>query len=642
MIVNEEQLTALAVQDRLPFGIVQLFGPCGSGKSRWLSGHLSSPVWINPSPGEEEERRRTGACRLSHLLGADAIWQWIVESELLWCCPSCGQMVEKGDPASLDDRLRKECSSLILIGFPFSGRREELVAKGYWRVMGESGASPLPLQDRIEADILVDRLDPSKTDPGRLSEALRQCYRAGLGTVVVRHQGRRLLFGSAYRCSRCQREGEVPGIFDLDSWGRGKKELDPRWRDYRWRGIPLETALMRSARDWLEAGGAEPPRWPAWKERMLRLEGLGLGGLSLGRTLLSLSSGERALFLLARCLEWKVSGRDLVLEHPEADLSPEDQWVIATVAEQLAVQGNRVWLESRERNLTDNNHFSVRFGGEERKPPADPDPFRIAELPAEELELGRRVEACLRLGKGELLLIQGGRGAGKSLRLISVIAELKRHRGLRKADLLDTDPWRLAPGDPQQLMECTGLWSWLSGKLIESDQARGMRLLPGHFRRQDALGRCPRCMGAVETEPRCPLCGGTGLGERVLSLSFMGEKVQDLWREPLQSLTDHLAKDLPRWLRERMQTLIRFGMGLHPGAWPLSCLSRGEITVLKQLRFIWDSPSPAALGFDEPFRGLDLGLRRELAGEILRFVRSGSMAICAVSGSWDFPENSSS
>ncbi len=634
MKISPDDLLKGMKSGALALTVTALSGPCGSGKSRWLKRHVPDAVCVNHLP-EYEERKQMSRWRLHHLLRTDRLLAGLIEAGLSWRCKGCGQIVRKSTYAQFGERLRQDFSCSVLIGFPFSGQRDTLVNKGYWRIMTDTGALPLPSDEWLDADILVDRLDPGMADPGRLSDAVAQCLVEGLGEIVIVSDGRRHVYGAHFYCASCRQGTEAVGGLELMAWAQGRREFDSCWGSFEWMGTELQSVLMRTADDWLdnEASICHERFWPVMKTRLLALVWIGLGAISLGCSVNDLSSGERELLLLGRCMEWRVSGQDIILAHPDEGLDPDDQKVVLLIIERLTALGNRVWLESRSKELIDACPVSVGFGRESDTLRGNEFLSTAEQWFGDRSDLNRFIRHCVDQKKGAVLLLQGKRGEGKTRQLRSFIKELKREgtKEFKEIRLQDSDPWLWAPAGNGCLIEQTGVWSWLSGILVHQNEARNMRLLPAHFVRSDPLGRCSACGGSTQVGNGCLNCGGLGIEQRVLLLHYAGMSVRDIWLNPLESVCDMMSGAMPGDLIEKMEALKRVGLAGYPGKQPLSALSSGEICGLNQLLFLLNAPLPCILFFDEPFRGLDSLLIDEMSGQMKRALHSGSLIICATS-----------
>jgi len=635
--LSPEELTKCLTLGQLPFAPIALTGPSGCGKSHWLRTHFPTAVCVNGMP-KEEELEQMKKWRLHHLLKIDSLLIKFIDEELSWRCPGCKQLIGKSSYATLAKRLVQDFSSLIQIGFPYSGAKETLVRKGYWRIMTTAGALPLPPDDWIEADILIDRLDVRTADSARLSDAVEQSLIEGLGMVVVLQAGLRYSYGARFYCGMCHKSEEAFDVRQLTAWSQGKSDGGKQWDEYEWLGVGLKTFLMRSPIDWIreEKGCCSAPWWPVLKERFLTLDGLGLGALSLGRSLNTLSYGERTFLIVGRCLEWRSNGQDFILDHPDAGLDSADQGLMGQIMDHLVASGNRVWLESRSQQLIKKCSLVVVFGEEPRKPDDDVLNLSIEPMPENVVGIRRRIKFCEQTKQGVVLLSVGARSSGKSRRLMSVYTELKKS-GLnffRRVEFMDTDPWAQA-SNQHSLIEMIGLWSWLTEMLVNGPEAKRMRLLPSHFDKSTALGSCSFCRGEAMAGEGCLVCGGTGIERRVLSLDVRGTSVKDLWQYPLDSVNEGILSSMPYGLRQVLQSLHRIGLATLPGKYPVARLSFCQFSGLCQLLFLLNNKDPSILCIDEPFRCLDSRISSEILTVMKRKTCSGSMIICVSSAPLD-------
>lgn len=624
----DELVHALA-RGEIPFTSLALTGPAGLGKSRWLKKNVPKAVWINALPSWEE-RRVMDHWRLYHIVGLDPLLFQLRE-ELSWRCPKCGQRIVSSAYAHLTERLRRDFSTLILLGFPYFGLREVLEKKGFWRKMDEHGAAPLGEEKWLDLDVLVDRVNPASCAAGRLSEAVEQSLISGLGTVVVWCAGRRYVYGSRFSCTTCTLSADALQHRDVLGWCTGSKDAHPGWAAFSWRERSLGELLERSACEWLAPGSGmtDADRRSPWAKRLERLKCLGLGELSLGRKLKSLSSSERSLLFLGRCLEWKVSGLDFVLNHPEDGLSQTDLPQVRQVIAHLVGNSNRVWLESHSEYLIGTCALSVSLGAEQGGDETQAYALRWETLPVDYGQIRQRLQEA-KPGHSGGILYTPGPGPDESASFLpdlSLEAKKILPRFFRGLERLDTDPWP-RQGDDRTVLEAVGFWRWLTEALINGDEARRLRLLPSHFDRTDPLGACPSCGGNGLARTSCPTCSGSGLIGSVLDLVLNQSPVVDFWRHPLRRFAEGPKPGLFGRYAPRLRALIRAGLGEYPGMWPLSWLSHGQRMGLEMLLWLWDAPQPGVLIVEEPFRGLDRRLKREVVRTMEEWAVKGSLFFC--------------
>jgi hypothetical protein len=614
-------------------GIVALVGPSGSGKSSWLRDRVPHAHWLKLVP-EETALPEMRQWRLGYLLGMDALFTFLLDDCLVWRCPKCGQVRVKNSIKSLAGQLAQDFRSGVRIGFPYSGTRETLVNKGFWRIMSDEGVIPLPEDEWIEADIVVDRLNLSHVNSVRLAEALEQCLVSGLGAVVVRDDGRRIVYGLSWGCEPCGQEAAPIGSALLLNWVQGKKELDAGLSAFSRDGVDLTAYLSWSIYEWL----AEEPRlhtetwWTPWAERLQRLDGLGLGDLSPAQKLGTLSSGERALALLGRCWTWSVSGYDFVFEHAQTLLFGPDRDVFFQVCRELATKGNRIWLETHDDCDAKACDRVLTFGDDPFSGGED-DQSSAAVVESWESDwMVEQIVRCRDRKRGGVWVQRGPRGSGKTRWLRNLFAALVNLdlKGYKTIDRLDSDPWDRGVSR-EALIEVIGLWDWLTQHTITQPQARIGRLLPGHFDRKNPLGACPTCLGSYEALAVCPDCLGTGLGPQVRGLKFAGRPLAEFWLRPLAETIEGLGALLPGWLQKRCCAFERTGLTQSPGGRVRSDLSRNQDWGVTVLTFLWNIHYPAILGLDEPFRGLDERFSRLVREEMLEMGRKGAVVMWTTS-----------
>lgn len=609
-----------------------LIGPSGSGKSNWLSNHLSNEVKVSLVPSEQDAAEMK-LWRVGHLLGMDELFRYLTDSRLQWSCPGCGQMRMQSPQSGISDELRRRFNFRVHIGFPYSGPREALLDKGYWRIISDEGILPLPEQSWVDADVLVDRLDLSGVDSSRLLESVEQCLVAGLGEVVVRGQNRRLVFGSNLRCDVCGLNAVKPKMADLFLWIKGKKERDKEWDSFFWGGVRFSEWMQWTALDWMSAHQQfeTEPWWSIWEKRVQKMAELGLGQIDLERQLKNLSSGERSLIMLGRCLEWSVSGCDLLFEHPGASLFGPDLAHLNRVMRRLGEGGNRVWVETHEKLEGLCFEREISLGQAMERDIFVPGGLWHVLDDWLTPEVKKLIKASSDQGQGGIWVWPGVRGAGKTRNMRRLFQSFDKRTcsHFQRIDHLDTDPWDFVSSNGT-LLEAIGLWAWLVERILSTPEAKAGRFLPGHFDRLNPLGVCSVCMSEAGEGEVCSHCGGTGFGQQVLSLKLFGLRMADYLLCPLEQIYKETGDHLTQKLRLKLRDCCTAGLATYSGGQPLSGLSLTQQWGMRVLTFLWKAEKNSLLGLDEPFRGADRAFVRAILTQMSELSLKGSVIICSM------------
>jgi excinuclease ABC subunit A len=151
-------------------------------------------------------------------------------------CRSCGDEVERDDPASIAEKLEPEYGRRALVSFPLVRIREipaaevasELERSGFRRLLGTDGriveASAESVEKRESIAVLVDRLTLGARQRSRLLDSLDQALRYGKGLASVwvelevgGFDERR--FSTRRHCARCDIDYPEPvaNLFSFNS-----------------------------------------------------------------------------------------------------------------------------------------------------------------------------------------------------------------------------------------------------------------------------------------------------------------------------------------------------------------------------------------------------------------------------------------
>ena len=396
------------------------------------------------------------------------------------------------------------------------------------------------------------------------------------------------------------------------------------------------------------------------RNRLNFLERVGLGYLTLERTLRTLSGGEAQRTALTAALGSSLVNMLYVLDEPSVGLHPHDVEQLATAIESLKGRGNTVVMIEHEEELLRRADWIVEVG-----PTAGSVGGRIVYSgPREKLIEANTLTADYLSGKrvvpvsqkprqptgwlkltgcrgnnlknidvdfplGVLCLVTGVSGSGKSSLVQDTLFGAIANRvtearetvlpfdiltGLGQIDdclMVDQSPVSRSPrSNPVTFVKA---FDEIRAVFAESTDAKVRGLTPGHFSFNSELGRCPRCEGdgvlqidmqfLADIFMACPDCKGSRYRSEILQVKYRDHSIADVL-----SLTVRDALSFFRGqakVQQRLEVLASVGLDyLHLGQ-SATTLSSGEGQRLKLAGFLASATKKKTLFIlDEPTTGL--------------------------------------
>lgn len=575
--------------------------------------------------------------------------------------------------------------------------------------------------------VVVDRLIAGKVDVARLRESVEQAFQHGSGRCIVLSEaapavsessgqatrtidwdGRRwqlLRYSRRRICFDCDIEfpSLEPDLFHFDSpigacaQCRGSGVVDvqrasqecpvchgsrlnsfancvrdpvsdksiPAWRGtpisdvslslHRWESTVKDVDRALVANLFAEATG-----------RLRLLIELGLGYLAVGRSLRSLSRGERQRVRLAALLATRLDNALYVLDEPSSGLHLTEQQHVLQAIQRLKQAGNTVVMIEHLRSFIEAADEVVDLG-----PGAGRDGGRIvfqgsaadlsrcdesltgaffrkadesssvsersSKTPSGWLTLaGARLNNLrgidVEFPLGVLCVVTGASGAGKSSLIeqtlypalcrhlavmcsVEPVGELKTLTGadqIQSAVFVDSAPIRRSSRTNAATM--LSLYGEIRRLFAETTEAKVKNFTARHFSFNSADGgRCPRCrgLGSIEIDMQflanlsvtCPECHGSRFQRDVLDAKLRGLSIAEVLNLSANEAFTFF-RGQPK-LQRRLKSLKDVGLGYLPLGQPASTLSRGESQRLKLATFLLSSSRTRTLFImDEPTAGL--------------------------------------
>ncbi len=389
---------------------------------------------------------------------------------------------------------------------------------------------------------------------------------------------------------------------------------------------------------------------PGLEQRLLRMEQLGLGHLSLDRTSPSLSGGEAQRLRLAAQLTAGLGRQLIALDEPTLGLHPSGQEGMAAVLDELRALGNTLLVVEHDPDMVRRADHLLRLGpgagsqggqvienlpmagagsgGGPTSPLGEPPSRKLnprqgrRELALRGATLHNLREADLVLGLGTFHVLMGPSGAGKSSLLFGTLlpallgAPGGHFRTLEGAPpggvhAVDARPIGRTPRSTPATW--SGLFDLVRKRFAAEPRAKELGFGPGRFSYNNKEGRCPACAGLgsrrvglhllEDLELQCSACGGGRYGPETLAVLHRGVHIADVLAMTVDEALEFFRDDPP--LRQMCQAMSDLGLGYLCLGHASHKLSRGEGQRVKLATLLGSSSAePSFVLLDEPDRGL--------------------------------------
>lgn len=617
-------------------------------------------------------------------------------------CPRCRLPVIPATPEGVADRLtRFPAETPVIVAFrvradtgaDLAQALRDFQAEGFMRIaVGDALVrldEPLPAVPPDQpVRVVIDRVKTGAALPPRLIESVENAF-ARTGEVHLRvgdhwevHSARRV-------CSRCAEvfPDPAPALFrrsnpesacptcagkgTLDAGATpcpdcGGAGLRPQVLAYKWNGQDLAEfarQTMAAALDVVSAPAASTPRiepaLDALRRRLGFLVHVGLGYLTLDRTVGTLSTGEERRLALVGAFSTGLARTLFVLDEPTAGLHPRDTQRLIEALHQLRNRGNTVVVVEHDLEVIAAADHVLELGpgagadGGQVVFAGPPAQLRRAEGSATAKAFARPVlvkvqprpaRGTLRLHGarrnnlknldvsiplGCLVGIAGVSGAGKSSLVVetlvpavqaalgekpALVPQCDRLDGAQQLDevvLVDANAVGRSPrGNPATYLK---IFDEIRSSFADTLEARTRGIGSADFSFNLAGGRCERCQGAgvltvdmqflPDVKMACPECGGSRYQARILEIKYRGLNIAEVLDLTAREAFGFFRQQ-PK-IQERLQWLTQAGVGYLRLGQGLPTLSGGELQRLKLAASLSGRSNRRSLFvFEEPTTGL--------------------------------------
>lgn len=377
------------------------------------------------------------------------------------------------------------------------------------------------------------------------------------------------------------------------------------------------------------------------KEITARIDGLhsvGLGYLTLNRSMPTLSGGEAQRVKLATHVRSSLVGVVYVLDEPSVGLHPRDTQDLLKTLGELKEQGNTVLIVEHEKQIILSADLIVDVG-----PRAGREGGTIVAIgtPKEIMKEKRSLTGAYlagtrslaptkkpRAGNGSALLIRGARafnlknitvaiplgklvcvtgvsGSGKSTLVVDILSraimktlyrskdEPQEHDTIEgislidKAVVIDQSPIGRTPRSNPATY--TNIFTPIRELYTALPEAKIKGFKPGHFSFNVRGGRCESCQGEGMTRidmrflsdvfVECRDCAGKRYNREALEIHYDGLSIADVLDLTVDEAKTFFAKTAN--IAEKLQTLSDVGLGYMKLGQPATTLSGGEAQRIK-------------------------------------------------------------
>ncbi len=389
---------------------------------------------------------------------------------------------------------------------------------------------------------------------------------------------------------------------------------------------------------------------------------VGIGYLSLDRTLRTLSRGERQRVMFTSALGSGLVNMMYVLDEPSVGLHCRDVGNVTRVLRQLADRGNTVVVVDHEESILRTADHVVELGPEAgerggqvvfegtpqqlessgnsptgqwlsgRRSSGQPARRRSAEHGWIRLTAARGnnlKNITVEFPLGVLCVVTGVSGAGKSTlvqeTLVPAVARRKRLDGAKPLphddvfgdgqfdELVMVDQTPVGRSSRSNPVTYVNAFDQIRAVFADTIEARTHNFGPGHFSFNVDSGRCEHCRGdgrigidmqfLADIYVTCPQCHGQRFRPEILSVRYRGRSIAEVLKMTVRSAFSFF-RGHPK-VQARLQKLIDVGLEYVQLGQPVNTLSAGEAQRLKLAGYLVTTRRGRVLFvLDEPTTGL--------------------------------------
>ena len=383
--------------------------------------------------------------------------------------------------------------------------------------------------------------------------------------------------------------------------------------------------------------------------RLQCIQDVGLGYLTLSRTMNSLSGGESQRVNLVTALGSSLVGSMYILDEPSIGLHPRDTDRLIDVLKRLRDIGNTVVVVEHDPEIIKSADYLIDLGpraginggeivfagdsakiesaGEtesltlqflrgERKPyTREKNPWRYS-ITVQGAMQNNLKDIDVTFPLNTLTVVSGVSGSGKSS-LVGDILYPALHRRLNetgdlpgtfkglagdlsritRVEYVDQNP--IGKSSRSNAVTYLKVYDLIRKLLSEQQFAKINGFTPSYFSFNQDGGRCPECQGdgfvkigmqfMADVTMTCDSCGGKRFKPEILEVRYQGKNVDDILSMSVTEAIDFFGsqkEDSAREIADRLQPLVDVGLGYIKLGQSSSTLSGGESQRIKLAYFL--------------------------------------------------------
>jgi len=405
------------------------------------------------------------------------------------------------------------------------------------------------------------------------------------------------------------------------------------------------------------------------------LQKAGLGYISTGRTVGTLSGGEYQRLMLAGLARAPLTGVAYILDEPSFGLHPKDTGRISDLIMELNSHGNRDIMVDHSALLAEKAQLVIEMGpgsgkdggylinaGSAKKILShDHESFTLltgkgspgagVKITGANANNLRKID--LEIPSGIMTVITGVSGSGKTSLLNSVIFEswsskkpqfCKDIRGFENfTDLIYIEQPVPGTGYNATVGQRLGISEAVGKIFAGTEMSKKKKYRLSHFISGSRDSRCPECEGTGSKQVSmdffsdvislCERCGGTGFSDEVLEIFEDGKTVFDVLQIPFDDISGFLDTRLHGNTLKNINAILELvkktGMGHLSCSRQLKTLSTGELQRLKLVSGLSARAGSNTLFLlDEPTGGLNPSDIMKLLSLLGELIDEGDTIVC--------------
>lgn len=412
------------------------------------------------------------------------------------------------------------------------------------------------------------------------------------------------------------------------------------------------------------------------RTKLIRIDKIGLGYLTLDRQVITLSGGEAQRLRLAALLDSALTGVLYIMDEPTMGLHPKDTLGLVNVLKNLRDLGNTVLVIEHDIDVMKEADYIIDIGPKAGKlggtvvgqGTLDELLHQEKSVTGKYLREPETLGRTNRKGDGQVITVHhatvnnlkdvtvdfpigclttvtGVSGSGKSSLVFEALAKgnNKMQHGFDSVTGLENfDQIILVGQSPLSRMKRSNtatyidVFSPIRNLFAKLESAKDRKLTAKHFSFNTAGGRCENCQGLgyittnmlffPEMEVVCPVCDGRRFKQEILDVKYKGYSINDVLESSVQDALDIFQEE--KKVRVILELLVEIGLGYLKMGQSLTTLSGGEGQRLKLVKELIKQGNKRSLYLlDEPTTGLHPNDVTQLLTLLHRLVDAGNTVI---------------